>query len=420
MKLFALFVVFLCALSHNIVFAQESDACLDESVARSSVNKALQINDFAQLAYSAQNREEISSLFESIEAVLSPLSNPFYVNLFVGLANDNFYGFYVCGKNPKTFCTTDEQVYYTTRNTDVFGDAKWHAFPTLADLRQDGTEVVSDADYPTTQRSWYVRGTDPSEPDQFWEEYIFFSSGRLGQSAIDRSLYVASTGLVIGADRDSTEPCAWCLERLSLRATTEAVATSERLGAFLAAADDTQARQRSVDLLLPLFRTAERTGEVGYLFFGLPNGNFYGVFTCTTNPLDVACEADEASGLILAVRDASTPATQGEQTRIYFNIDDDGVVGTAPVQTAGPYDSSSRAWYQTGTGWSAPYSYTCCDLVARSYVFAFNGGVVGADPQVGAIDDSCDGKFSCSNGATIAPVTILLVALTSLMLTIFY
>jgi hypothetical protein len=181
--------------------------CLTSSVSVSSVNalSSWWLRPFVGAETQMQIENNIMAIFDLFRHITGGPRR--LLALYVGLPNSDFYMVQDCTL-PETeagaFCVAAAGAHYIAlvRNTAVLGDTKRHGYS----LDENGktVEVGTPAEYPTTERTWYLT------KNGWTDEYIFASTGAPGRT-YTTSFFVDSmnTG-VVAADYSAEEPCSGC------------------------------------------------------------------------------------------------------------------------------------------------------------------------------------------------------------------
>lgn len=263
-----------------------------------------------------------------------------------------------------------------------------------------GAQALYGTVYVTTERPWYTAAADSTS--QLWVSYLFSNGIHYGRSYVDASKK-GSVGFVVSGDRANDEPCEYCIQRLEAASVAEIVAAGSGLRAFANAAGNTR-RQNAASYLLAALENS--LYDVQSVYFGLDTKEFHMVIDCKRANKDVApaC-AFGRYRYVYGVRDGELT------TRLFFNIDKEGDVDFGgEIFESGEYDPTARPWYQYDEGgWTDAYTYANTVYDGRTYAAPMDGGMVGADPTVKAIHNSCSGAGVLA--ASLAAVVLAALAM---------
>jgi hypothetical protein len=123
------------------------------------------------------------------------------------------------------------------------------------------------------------------------------------------------------------------------------------------------------------------------LYYGLSSGNWYALANCLSPVMAGSLMCNGKSQYVFIVRNTKK---FGDQFRRAYNTDDDGsLVGGPFYQTKVAYNPTTRPWYQSGFGWTSPYTYAGSGYTGVTYYHSFDGGVAGGDRYGGEPCSAC-------------------------------
>ncbi|KYQ93952.1 hypothetical protein DLAC_04841 [Tieghemostelium lacteum] len=371
--LIILSILFTCTIA-TIIENAGSDDCLSVSAIPQVVNTF----DIQTLLTALQSAATFGSVSTTLAPIIQNVINlpadtlNAMTSLYWGFSNNNFYMLRNCLLHENSItqqCISISPAPWAlfVRNQVIQGDNFRHVYAVSNQGVVSNTSSFTETtEYFCTQRVWFAQ--------KGWQQTI---SATTGDSAYTFSGFKgasATLNYTVASDRSFREKCNTCLTN------SYANGVVETLDQITWTSPTTFSDVSAIVQKLFTTKFAAQSAFSIQLYIGFSSGAFIEIKDCT--------QPEFYGGAICGTESRFVAIVGGTLTSDLFlrsyPINADGTATNNLIFTTNTdYNVTIRPWYVIGKsqtyGWSAPYQFATTNMVGRTFVKSFTGGVVAAD-----------------------------------------
>ena len=321
----------------------------------------------------------IQTYAQGMIAHVKTFSTEIFKEVFIGFDNGNYYAIGDC-RNAVEGCKHEGYKLYT-RNVYVFNNDSLVSFQ-LDTSGKIASKASYGKSYDPRVRPWYIQGQGwtatylSSTTNTYVKAYSQQLSGGVASATISvdsqgscfqgrNAMYLSgeSTYPSVPILDDDCLSVSWAPSEVDTLAATPGLETGTNLA-------------NALSQLWAIYSSSSNPYGVS-LYYGLKSGNFYSLTNCKSPVMANSVRCNGKSQFVFTARNS---AKFGDSLTHTYNTDDNGnLVGAPFTKSTSAYNPTQRPWFQSGFGWTSPYSYASTGYTGVTYYHSFSGGVAGGD-----------------------------------------